>query len=105
MQTVPHRIRFATQAIKPELLPRFSYVSSVLAFDHVQYTAIVRAADVDAACEMVTASWPDAEFRAIEIGMDEFLHADTQMVSNEFGIIDHTKRPRAKRFFRWLDRA
>lgn len=101
----PHRIRFATQMIKPEALPRFQYVSSVLAFDHVQFTAIIIATDVDTACRMISDVWPDAEFRAIEIGVSEFLHADTQLMSNEFGIIDHTKRPRAKRFFRWLDRA
>lgn len=102
---IPHRVRFATHAIKPEALPRFPYVSSVLAFDHIQYTAIVHAVDLDTACAMITQSWPDAEFRAVEIGVDAFLHKDMQVTSNEFGVVDHTKRPRAKRFMHWLDRS
>lgn len=87
-----YRIQFATITIQPEKLPLFSYVASKLTFDTVIYTAIVRAESPEQATSKIRESWPNAQVRYVEEGVDRFRQTDLIADTSYFGTV--TMRPR-----------
>lgn len=71
-----YRIQFATPTVRPEVLPGFTYVATIIMFDYVLYTAILVAESDEGAMAAIRRSWPSAEVRYVEPGVPTFRFED-----------------------------
>lgn len=96
----PYRVQFSTETIKPRGLPDFPYVATKLTFDSVIYTAVIRAASLQAALESLSRYWPDAQPREAQENVNSFAAGDTGVSSNILGA--QRVEPRKSRWFSFL---
>lgn len=92
-----YQIRFETQTVGPKTLPTFAYVCTTIYYDHIVYTAVVKAASVDDAVSRVAAAWPDARIHKVVEGRGSFTQEDkdTHATTTVFGVMTET-RPKSK---------
>jgi len=84
-ETHMYRVQFSTPTVKPGTFPNFPYVATEVAFDHVKYTAVIRAATTQEAIATIMESWPGAEVRYIQPNMGEFKRDDVLIKNTWFG--------------------
>lgn len=92
------RISFVTSTIAPTGMPEFPYMASQLNHDSIEFTAIIKAGDLEEAIREIHSHWPEATPLFTEVGKD-FKFESYSMLLSPMGMLPPPPPPPKKTFW------